>query len=212
MSKSGSGTSKRSWPAALYWWIDAVGSFQVFLKPSIRIGQAGNKDNDVAIMADISTCHVEIHREASSLRLVANAPTTVNGKPVESAALQNKDVIRMRSVEMTCFQPVEWSPTSRLEITSNHRLPLAMDAVVMLSEICILGPKADAHIQTDWELPVYISWHRQGYWIRCAAPLTIDGHDVGNFAPLSPSCEVGTPWGDFRWEPASDGLFEKAKR
>lgn len=190
------------WPPILHWWIDEVGGFLTVLKPEIRIGQAGDKRNDVGIMADISSHHADVTRGESGLRLVAHAPTSVNGKEGTSFLLRDRDQIMMRTVQMTCYQPVPWSPTSRLVIGGRHRLPLAMDAVLMMGQTCILGPKADAHIPTDWECSVYVTWHRDSYWVRCAEELTVDGQAVGTFAPLTPTSEVTLPWGTFRWEPA----------
>jgi hypothetical protein len=197
------GRMTTTWPTTLHWWIDEVGGFLTFLKPQIRIGQAGDPRNDVGVMANISSRHADIVRTEGGLQLAAHAPTQINGKQVQNALLRDKDRITMQSVEITCHQPVAWSPTTRLVIGGRHRLPLAMDAILMLGETCILGPKADAHIPTDWDCSVFVTWHRDSYWVRCAERLIVDGEDVGHFAPLTPTSEVELPWGAFRWEPAS---------
>ena len=71
----------------------------------------------------------------------AHHASFVNGKPVvDQAVLHDGDVIRLGStVELEFRQPSPVSATARLSIVSRHRLPLAVDGVLLMAETCIVG-------------------------------------------------------------------------
>lgn len=188
-------------PDAFYWWIDAVGGFLTFTRDRIQIGNIGNNRNDVAIMGDLSSQHAELLREAQGWVLIAHAETTVNGRSGSSFALKDGDRIAMRSVEWVFHQPLLWSRTARLELTSRHRLPMGLDGVLMLSDTCVLSESKNAHIQTPWQTPVAVSWHRGQYWLRGPGDLLIDGKTCQGWGPLGESSLVRASWGSFRFEP-----------
>lgn len=198
--------SRGAWPGAFHWWIDSVGGYLTFTKPVIRIGQAGCDDNDVGILADISGRHAELRRGKSGLILLAFGETSVNGTPGSGFLLKDGDKIRMRSVEMTYAQPLPWSTTARLRITSRHRLPLSLDGIVLLGETCIVGPRPDAHVHAPWDSSIFIHWNRDRYWVRGPEALKIDGQTHAGWGPLGPASEVEGFWGSFRWEPADRGV------
>ena len=189
------------WPDRLHWWIDSVGGFLVLTNSVIRIGQAGSADCDLPILGDISSFHAEFRRGESGIILAPHAETTVNGKTASGYLLKDGDRIRMRSVEMVFRQPIAWSTTARLDLTSGHRLPLSLDGVLLLGETCVLGPGRDAHVRTAWKRSIHVNWYRQSYWIRCGDPITIDGRQVEGYGPLLPTSEVRGEWGSFQWEP-----------
>jgi hypothetical protein len=206
-----SGTNQH-WPGTFHWWIDSVGGYLTFTKPVIRIGQAGCDDNDVGILADISGRHAELRRGKTGPILLAFGDTTVNGAEGSGFLLRDGDRIRMRSVELIYHQPLAWSSTSRLEIVSRHRLPLALDGIVMLGDTCIVGPRRDAHLPAPtWESSIFINWHKDRYWVRGPEALKIDGKEYTGWGPLSPTSEVEGFWGTFRWEPASKKTSRRDK-
>jgi len=188
-------------PDAFHWWIDAVGGFLTFTRDRIQVGNISNSRNDVAIMGDLSSQHAEFLREAQGWVLIAHAETTVNGKHGTSFLLKDGDKIAMRAVEWTFHQPLPWSRTARLELASRHRLPLGMDGVLLLSDTCLLSTDRRAHIQTPWDVPVALSWHRGQYWLRGPGDLLIDGKTHQGWGPLGESSLVRASWGSFRFEP-----------
>ena len=188
-------------PDAFHWWIDAVGGYLTFTRDRVQIGNIGNPRNDVAIMGDLSSQHVELLREAQGWVLIAHSETAVNGRTGSSFLLKDGDTITMRSVEWVFRQPLPWSRTARLEITSPHRLPMGMDGVLLLSDTCVLSDGKGAHIQTPWETPVAITWHRGQYWLRGPGDLLIDGKMHQGWGPLGESSLVRASWGSFRFEP-----------
>jgi hypothetical protein len=105
----------------------------------------------------------------------ANQPTFVNGRRVETASvLRDGDVIRLGStLELEFRQPSPVSSTARLELLSRHRLPLAVEGVILMAETCIVGPSSQAHIfATSLAAPVVL--YRQGPSLWCRAPGTFE--------------------------------------
>ena len=98
-------------------------------------------------MGDLSRHHATLVRDGDGYVLRAHQPTFVNGRPVETAPLRDGDVIRLGStVELEFRQPSPVSATARLAIVSRHRLPLAVDGVLLMAETCIIGPSPQAHV------------------------------------------------------------------
>ena len=216
---------REKWPEAMHWWIDRVGGFLTFCKPSVRIGQAGQDDNDVGVLGDLSACHAEIHRGGGGFYLRPLAETKVNdrtvggddsGDPVTGegkescemppgprVALRHGDVITLRTVQWRFHQPAPWQTTALLKLVSRHRLPLALDGVLLLGDFCVLGPRSDAHIRTPWQTPVFLTRHQRQYWAKTDGPLRVNGVNVDGLAPLTKQAEVEGDFGSFRWEPAT---------
>jgi hypothetical protein len=188
------------WPTAFHWWMDSVGSFLVLTKSTIRIGQAGVRENDVAILGDLSSHHADIRTSSSGVLLTAHAATEVNGKKGDSFLLKDGDRIRLRAVELVYRRPSPWSSTSRLELASRHRLPRSMDAIVLLGETASIGPRADAVIRTKWPESIYLNWYQGRYWVRGPESLLVDGQPSHGCAALSPDSRIEGSWGTFRWE------------
>ena len=100
------------------------------------------------LMGDLSRNHATLIRNGEGYLLQAHQASFVNGKPVvDQAVLHDGDVIRLGStVELEFRQPSPVSATARLSIVSRHRLPLAVDGVLLMAETCIVGAAPQAHI------------------------------------------------------------------
>jgi hypothetical protein len=111
---------------------------------------------------------------------------------VEKALLQPGDRIMLGSTcQMQFRQPVPVSATARLDLVSGHRLPLAVDAVLLMADTLILGPGSQAHVQVpDLEHPVVLFRHREGLGVRYAGSLTVDGEPCRERAVLGPASHV----------------------
>ena len=193
--------SRSIWPEAYYWWLDAVGSYLVFAKTQIRIGQAGTAGNDISILGDLRSCHAELLIGSAGAVLVAKGETTVNGQAGESFLLHHGDRIQLRAVELQYFQPQTWSRTARLVVSSRHRLQTSVDGIILLGETAVIGPRADAIIQTEWEHPLFLNWYQNGYWIRGEGDWMVDGKRSHGCAALKPDSQIEGSRGGFRWEP-----------
>lgn len=189
------------WPEAFHWWIDRVGSYLVFTKSQIRVGQVGTAGNDIAILGDLSGHHADLLVGSSGVVLVPRAKTLVNGREGESFLLRDGDKITMRGVEMLYRRPIAWSSTSRLEIVSGHRLPTSTDGIIILGETAVVGSRGDAVVRAPWTSALYFHRHQGGYAVRGPLGIRVDGRETDGHAPLQPDSCIEGDWGSFRWEP-----------
>ena len=171
-------------------WVDAVGGYLVCLDDAVVLGRAGAEaEADVAVLGDLSRRHAVILRDAdgSGYRIRAIKPTFVNGRGVTEAPLVDGDVIRLGStVELEFRRPSPFSATARLRIVSRHRLPLAVDGIILMAETCIIGSNRQAHIAAPGlDGPVVV--YRQGGGLCCRGPgnFEVDGHPCTGRAPIT---------------------------
>ena len=119
--------------------------------------------------------------------------------------LRDGDVIRLGStVELEFRQPSPVSATARLAIVSRHRLPLAVNGVLLMAETCIVGEAAQAHIPAPaLHNPVVL--YRQAGALRCRAPggLRCGREDLRRPRPLTLQSSVLGDGFSFSLEPLS---------
>ena len=187
-------------------WVDAVGGYLVCLDDEVVLGRAGAEaEADVAVLGDLSRRHAVVLRDAdgSGYRVRAIRPTFVNGKPVAEAPLVDGDVIRLGStVEFEFRRPSPFSATVRLRIVSRHRLPLAVDGVILMAETCIIGSNRQAHVAAPGlDGPVVL--YRQGGGLCCRGPghFEVDGQSSTGRAPLTMRSGVRGDGFSFSLEP-----------
>ena len=139
----------------------------------------------------------------SDYRIKAVQATFVNGKAVTEAPLNDGDVIRLGStVELEFRRPSPFSATARLRIVSRHRLPLAVDGVILMAETCIIGSNRQAHIAASGlDGPVVL--YRQGPGLCCRGPGTfeVDGAPGSGRLPITTGSRVLGDGFSFSLEP-----------
>lgn len=169
-------------------WVDTVGGYLVCLDDEVILGRAGpDSQADVPLMGDLSRNHATLVRDGESYVLKAHQPTFVNGRAVETTPLRDGDVIRLGStVELEFQQPSPVSSTARLSIVSRHRLPLAVDGVLLMAETCIIDGSPRAHIPAPG-LAQPVVLYRQGgaLWCRATGGFEVDGRACAARAPLT---------------------------
>jgi hypothetical protein len=169
-------------------WVDSVGGYLVCLDDQVVLGRAGHDSHaDVPLMGDLSRDHASIARDGDGYVLRAHHTTFVNGRKVETAPLRDSDVIRLgASVELEFRQPSPVSTTARLAVVSRHRLPLAVDGVLLMAQTCIIGGPTPAHVPAPG-LGEPVVLYRQGNALWCKAPGTfeVDGRAGAARAPLT---------------------------
>jgi hypothetical protein len=185
-------------------WVDSVGGYLVCLDDEVVLGRAGYDSlADVQLLGDISRQHAALVRSGDGYLIRANHATFVNGKRVEEASpLRDGDVIRLgATLELEFHQPSPVSSTARLEIVSQHRMPLAVDGVILMAETCIIGPSSQAHIPAPGlDRPVIL--YRQGsLWCRASGPFEVDGRACLGRAPLTLQSSVLGEGFSFSLEP-----------
>ena len=159
-------------------WVDAVGGYLVCLNDRVTLGRAGaDSQADIPLLGDLAREHASLRRDGEGYVIHAHHPTFVNGQPVRTAPLRDGDVIRLGdTVELEFRQPSPVSSTARLAIVSRHRLPLAVDGVLLMAETCIIGASSQAHVAAPG-LSDPVVLYRQGpaIWCRASGGFDVDG-------------------------------------
>jgi hypothetical protein len=186
-------------------WVDAVGGYLVCLDDRVVLGRAGSDSPaDVPLMGDLSRSHATLIRSGESYMLQAHCPSFINGKPVvDQTVLRDGDVIRLGStVELEFRQPSPVSATARLAIVSRHRLPLAVDGVLLMAETCIVGGTGQAHIPAATiRDPVVLYRQGNALWCRASGSFDVDGRTCAARAPLTLQSSVLGDGFSFSLEP-----------
>jgi hypothetical protein len=160
-------------------WVDAVGGYLVCLGDEVVLGQpipAGRVD--VPLLGDVSGRHAKIRRDSEGYLIEALRDVKVNGRTVHQAALLT-DGARIQlgdSVRLLFRRPLALSATARLEFLSRHRTHPSTDAVVLMADACVLGPKPHSHVVCrDWSREVVLFRHEGQLYCRFAGEFQIDG-------------------------------------
>ncbi len=174
-------------------WIDGVGGYLVCLGTRITIGQATpDSYMDIPLFADVSRHHATLTRETEGFVLEAIRPVQVNGRPTPKTLLQTGDRITLGgSCQLLFRQPVPVSASARIDLASGHRLPLAVEAVLLMADTLVLGPDARAHVpMADLKQPIILYRNKDGLGIKYAGPFKINGEQVTERGLLSPNATV----------------------
>ena len=174
--------SESALPRRLILWVDGVGGFLVCLDKRVSIGQGAEGQVDIPILADISRLHAYLSRDGEGYVLEALRPVTVQQKASDKALLRDGDVIRLGTqCQLQFHQPVSISNTALLKIQSHHRLPLALDGIILMDETCLFGDHGDAHIRVSGlKKPVALLRRKDELWVQSAQPLEINGKPIKN--------------------------------
>jgi hypothetical protein len=174
-------------------WADDLGGYLVCMGDEVVLGRACPEGRaDVPLLGDVSRRHATIVRDGECYVLKAHQATYLNNKKVETAPLRHGDVIRLGgSVELEFRQPSPVSTTARLEIISRHRLPMAVNAVILMAETCLIGPSTQAHVLApDLLKPVVLVRGQGRLWCKAHGSFEVDGQARTGRSPLSPRSSV----------------------
>ncbi len=168
-------------------WVDGVGGFLVCLDDQIVLGQnsPGNRIA-VPIQGDLSRQHARIRREDGYL-IEPLGEVWVNGRRIQrTTVLADGDEIRLGgSVCLRFHQPHPLSSTARLERVSSHRLQPAADAVLLMAESCVLGPKNQNHVVCrDWSNDVVLFRREGRLYCRAKEGVHVDGRFCDDQSPV----------------------------
>ena len=168
----------------LLMWVDAVGGFLVCMKDQVTIGQAiPGTDVDIPINGDLARHHAVLRRsgEAYLLEPVGTRRddhTWLDGRLVtEPATIADGDEVQFgSSVTLRFRQPHPLSASCRLEFLSSHRTAPSADAVLIMSDSCVLGPRLSSHVVCrHWKDDLVLA--RSGRKLTCISkrPIVVDG-------------------------------------
>jgi hypothetical protein len=177
-------------PTRLVIWIDWVGSFLICFGREVTFGQAvrGSKV-DVPLVADVSRHKMTIRRDSEGYVVDPVRETLLSGRPLAmTAGLRDQDLISAGPVDLRFRCPHPLSSTARVEFASYHRTAPSCDAVLLMSDVCVLGPRPESHIVCpSLQREVILVRKSTGMTCQIRGAFEIDGQNYENRGPLSPS-------------------------
>ena len=175
-------------------WIDEVGAYMICMGDEIVLGQpAAEGGVDVPILADLSRRHAIVRREREAYVLTPLHKTAIDGRIVtEPTVLRDKSAITLgNGVELRFRKPHALSATAVLEIVSRHRTEPAVDAIVLMSESCILGPQSHSHIRCrDWTGDLVLFRRNDELMCRTQKQVEIEGQTCTGQGAVSGNCRI----------------------
>jgi len=162
----------------------------------------------VPLVADVSRLHASLTRDVEGYLLEAVRGVQVNGQPVTRALLRPEDRVTLgTSCQLLFRQPVPVSMSARLDLVSGHRLPLAVDAVLLMADTLVLGSGPQAHVTIpDLKQPLVLFRNKDQLGIRSSSPLTINNEKSTGRCLLEPNAHVITEDLAFTLEAAAPRL------
>ncbi len=165
-------------PQRFLLWIDGVGGFLVCMGSRVTLGQATQDSYvDIPLFADVSRLHATLTRDNESYLLEAVRPVLVNTEPVEKAILRPNDRVTLGGgCQLQFRQPAPVSSSARLDLVSGHRLPLTVDAVLLMADTLLLGPGSHVHVEMpDCKETIVLYRHKDMLGIRYPGEFTLNG-------------------------------------
>lgn len=186
-------------------WVDAVGAFWMCLGDEVLLGQPTERGYgpDVPILADLSARHARIRRDGEGYVLEPIRSVRLGDRPaVRPTMLLDGDRIELGiNVRLRFWHPHPLSATVRLDFESRHRTFPAADAVILMAEMCLLGPSAGSHVVCPaWRQNVLISRGKDGLWCRSDGELRVDGRPRQGPVRLAECHRIAGPGFSFAWE------------
>ena len=186
-------TSNQPAPRFLLW-IDAVGGFLVCTASRVVLGQpVPGSDVDIPIQADLSRRHAVIRRDGEGYLIEPLREVRVGGRAIRGVTqLVDGSLIELGdSLQLRFRKPHPLSGTARLEFVSHHRTQPAADAVLLMADSCILGPRSTSHVVCrDWADEVVLFGDGERLACRGKEALEIDGLPVGTKGHMTTSSRV----------------------
>lgn len=160
-------------------WVDAVGGYLVCLGDEATIGQpTGSKPVDIPVLGDLSSRHARIWRDGGGYLIEAIRDVYVDDRPVRRVSLlgQQARIQLGDTVKLLFRRPHALSATARLDFVSRHRANPSVDAILLMADSCVLGPKPHSHVVCrDWPREVVLYRHEDELYCRSRGTILIDG-------------------------------------
>jgi hypothetical protein len=206
----GEGWGGGNLPVRFLLWIDGVGGYLVCMGARVTFGQAIHDGQvDIPLVADVSRLHASLTRDAEGYILEAVRPIQVNAREATRALLQTGDRITLgASCQLQFRLPVPISTSARLDLVSGHRLPLSVDAILLMADTLVLGDGQQVHVNVpDLKQPLVLFRQKDTLGIRHSGKLYINGRTSGERLLLSdPQATVSGENISFALEPVAARL------
>jgi hypothetical protein len=175
-------------------WIDGIGGYLLWDKPELVLGQAFSESRaDVGIMGDLSRQAVAVRRMGTDYLLQPLQATRLNGVTIDRPQLlRDGSLIELgNTVKIRFVRPNALSGTARLEMASIHRWKPNVDAIMLLSDCCILGPRVGSHIPCpNWQSELLLV-QKAGLWqMRTAVDVLVNDEKCRGQFPVASGIHV----------------------
>ena len=168
-------------------WVDGVGGYLVCLGEETVLGHPGGdasweKGPDVGLLADISSRHAGIRRVEGGWLLIPRGAVAIDGKPIDGPTLLEDGVeVRLgEAVRMRFRKPHSLSTTAVVTVESGQRVVTAVggpaaDALLLMAESCVLGPKPHSHVRCPkWSSDVILFRGSEGLLCRADGEVSVN--------------------------------------
>jgi hypothetical protein len=140
----------------------------------------------VGIVGDLSRQAAVIRRLGTDYLLQPLQATRLSGQTIDRPQLlRDAAVIELgNSVKIRFRRPNALSGTARLEMASIHRWQPNVDAVLLLSDCCIMGPRVGSHIPgSEWKSEALLVPKNGGWQMRTGEEVLVNDQKLrGQFA------------------------------
>jgi hypothetical protein len=161
---------------------------------------------DIAILAPLSRRHAALHRSAEGYVLEPFYPVSRNGRPLrEAEGLMDGDELEIgQGVKLRFRQPHPLSLSAVLEFQGRRKTQPAIDAVVLMADSLVLGPRTHNHIVCrDWKDETVLFRRHGGLACRASGAWRVDGHPAAGPTALRGNSRVAGEDFSFSIESAS---------
>jgi hypothetical protein len=175
-------------------WIDAVGGYWVCLGDQVLLGQPVRGVRvDVPILGDISSRHARICRDAEGYWIEPLREVRLDGRLLRvPAPLVDGSQIDLGSrVRLAFRRPHALSATARLDFISSHRTYPSADAIMLMAESCVLGPRPHSHVVCrHWTEELMLYRQEGALFCRAAGSFEVDGAACSGRGLLRPNSRI----------------------
>ncbi|MCE9530953.1 MAG: hypothetical protein K8T89_07500 [Planctomycetes bacterium] len=193
-------------PKRFFLWIDGVGAWLVCLNSRVSLGQASPEGGpiDVPLFADVSRIHASLSRDSESYSLETSRDVLLNGRPTSRGVLQSGDRLSLATCSLAFALPVPGCLSATLTPEGGRRLPYAVDGVLLMADMLVLGPGEKVHVRMpDLAQPLYLFRQKDSLGIRWQGEFSIGGERCKDRAMLPPQGSVSSEAFTFAIEPVS---------
>ncbi len=200
-------------------WIDGVGCWMLCPGESVIFGGpvepgSSRPSADLCLMANLRRQHARIERMGESYRW-KTVEGDVNGRTVRGETfLSDGDLLTLGpNVQMRFRQPSVLSASAVLRpdnrtwprMFAAMQTPGSVDGIVLMDEVCLLGPGADAHVPCpDWAEQVILHRRDEKLWVRTPGRAQLDSRAMTDASPLGDGTVVSGDGWRFRAEVVGD--------
>lgn len=167
-------------PLRFFLWIDGVGGYLVCTRPRVALGQAAPQAGpiDVPLYADVSRFHATLIRDEECTMIETTRELLLNGKPTTRAVLRDGDrIVLPGACHLEFEQRVPNCLSARLTPDNSRRLPMAVEGVLLMADMLILGSGENSHItMPDLDKPIFLLRQKDSLAMRYAGEFHVEGN------------------------------------